>query len=81
MDDEGRAVLREMAASAVRSHGIDADDINSDTIDDRVHPGVFADALQMERFEDVEAAEISDVIHEAIAVTYWKMVDEANGLD
>lgn len=80
MQDEDRLVLRDMAASAVRSHGIDGDDINSDTIDDRVHPDVFADALQMERFADVEAAEVSDVIHEEIAATYWKLVDEANGL-
>lgn len=80
MEDEDRLVLRDMAASAVRSHGIDGDDINSDTIDDRVHPDVFAEALQMERFEGVEAAEVSDVIHEEIANAYWQLVDKANGL-
>ena len=33
----------------------------------------------MEQFWDYEAAQISDVLHDGIAVTYWKMVDEANG--
>jgi hypothetical protein len=71
--------LEDMAAQAVRNHGIDADEINSDSIDDAVHPDVFGEAVNADQFSSYEAAEISDVLHEAIADTYWKMVDEANG--
>jgi hypothetical protein len=75
------AALRKTTEEAVRSHGIDGDHINSDTIDDAVHPDVFGEAVNAEQFEPYEAAEISDVIHEAISTTYWAMVDEANGID
>lgn len=72
--------LRACAVEAVRRHGIDRDTDNSDSVDDAVHPDVFGDACNSERFAAYEAAEISDVLHEAISDAYWKMVDEANGL-
>lgn len=75
------ADLVRMAEQATRSHGIDHDNINSDSIDDAVHPDVFGEAVNCEQFSPYSAAAISDVIHETIADTYWKMVDEANGLD
>jgi hypothetical protein len=73
--------LINLAAAAVRSHGIDADEINSDSIDDRVHPDVFAEALDMASMDAYEAAEISDALHEGISIEYWRLVDEANGID
>jgi hypothetical protein len=79
LTDDEAAELRKMAAAAVRQHGIDADDINSDTIGDYVHPDVFTEALVL--FDEVRAADLSDAIHEAISTTYWQMVDEANGID
>lgn len=75
------AALYGMAAQAVRSHGIDADEINSDTIHDAVFDEPFGEACNDEQFSAYEAAEISDVLHDAIAETYWKMVDEANGIE
>jgi hypothetical protein len=81
MLDEDITTLHEMAAIAVREHGIDADWINSDSIDDAVFPELFGEAVNAERFESYEAAEISDVLHEGIADTYWKLVDQANGIE
>jgi hypothetical protein len=74
------ADLSNMAAQAVRNHGIDADDINSDTIHDKVFDDVFGEAVNAEQFVDYEAKDIADALHEAIGDTYWKLVDEANGL-
>lgn len=81
MLDKDHAELTRMATQAVRNHGIDGDDVNSDSIDDAVHPIVFGEAVNADQFDVYEAAAISDVLHEAIADTYWTMVDEANGLD
>ena len=80
MKDADIDFLRLAAFHAVRNHGIDRDTDNSDSVDDAVHPDVFGDACNSERFAPYEAAEISDVVHEAIADAYWKMVDEANRL-
>lgn len=79
LTDDEAAKLTELAAAAVRANGIDDDDIDSGTIGDHLHGGVFSEALVL--FDAVPAAELSDVIHEAISATYWQMVDEANGID
>ena len=73
--------LEQMAINAVRSHGIDADEINSDSIDEAVFPEVFGEAVNAPQFSEWEAPEISEVLHAAISETYWKMVDEANGIE
>src|SRR3954447_16998150 len=81
MHSKDVAALETMAAQAVRSHGIDADEINSTSIDDAVFDGVFGEAVNAEQFSCYEAAAISEVLHGAIADTYWKLVDEASGID
>lgn len=81
ISDKDHAALIKMATQAVRDHGIDGDNINSDTIDDDVFPDVFGEAVNAEQFTNYAAAAISDVLHEGIALTYWAMVDETNGVD
>lgn len=81
MHSKDVAALEAMAAQAVRSHGIDGDQINVDSIADAVFDDVFGEAVNAAQFSHYEAAEISDVLHGAIEDTYWKLVDEANGLD